>query len=119
MARRRSSTWFSLLGLAFAVAGLDKLFSLRGYQRMFDRLGWTEEGMRLIGVAELSGGLLVTCPWTRRLGGAVLAATSAAVLASELNHEDGELALPRLAVLAAALTATGQGRRREEQRAVG
>ena len=102
MPRGSSSLWCSVLGLGFAVAGADKLFGLRAYERMFRHWGWSETGMRLIGAAELAGGLLVACPRTRRLGGAVLTASSAAVLAAELQHGEGGLALARLALMAAA-----------------
>ena len=96
------SLWCSVLGLGFAVAGADKLFGMRAYERMFRHLGWSEASVRLIGTAELAGGLLVACPRTRRLGGAVLTASSAAVLAAELQQGESSLALPRLALMAAA-----------------
>ena len=54
MPRGSSSLWCSVLGLGFAVAGADKLFGLRAYERMFRHWGWSETGMRLIGAAELA-----------------------------------------------------------------
>ena len=41
---------------------------------------------------------------TRKLGSAILAATSGTVLASEVRHGDGSLAVPRALLLMAALT---------------
>ncbi len=109
----RSNLWFPLLGLGFAVAGIDKLFRTRGYRRAFRRLGWSEEQMRAIGAAEIAGGVMVATPSTRLIGGAVLAITSAAVLTSELNARDEQLAMPRLALLGAALTAFAPSRERD------
>ena len=105
MASGRSSLWFPLLGLAFAVAGADKLFGERGYLRAYRRLGWTEKQMRAVGGAELAGGVLVATEATRKIGGAVLVLTSVKVLLSELERHDDNLALARIGVLAAALTA--------------
>jgi hypothetical protein len=99
------SRWFPLLGLAFAITGIDKLFGVRGYRRAYRRLGWTERQMRAVGAAEVAGGVLVGTEATRKLGGAVLVLTSAKVLISELDQRDDELALARIGVLAAALTA--------------
>ena len=112
MARARSSVWFPLLGLGYAVTGIDKLFGMGGYRQAYRRLGWSERQMRAVGAAEIAGGLLVATESTRMIGGALLALTSAKVLASELEHRDDELALPRLALLAAALTAFVPSRRR-------
>ena len=94
---------FPALGAAFAVAGADKIIGNRGYSRMFRHLGWSSAGKRAVAAAELGGGALLALRPTRRLGGAVLAATSAAVLASELRHGDGSLAVPRALLLVAAL----------------
>ncbi len=97
--------FFPLLGAAFVVAGIDKLFALRGYRRMFRHWGWSKPAMRLVGSGEVAGGLLVACGQTRALGGAVLATASASVLAAELRHGEPARALPRLALLVAALVA--------------
>jgi uncharacterized membrane protein YphA (DoxX/SURF4 family) len=96
---------FPLLGAAFAVAGIDKLFALRGYRRMFLHWGWPKPAMRVVGGAEVAGGVLVACGQTRVLGGAVLAAASATVLAVELRRSEPARALPRLALLLAAVAA--------------
>lgn len=100
-----SRFWFPALGAAFAIAGADKIIGNRGYSSMFRHLGWSRTGMRAVAVAELAGGALLAFRSTRKLGGMVLAATSTAVLASEVRHGDGSLALPRGLLLAAALTA--------------
>lgn len=96
---------YKLLGAAFAVAGADKLFGDRGYEEMFEDLGWSREEMRLAAMAEVAGGLMLGLRATRRLGAAVLAGTSAAVLASEMREGRGELAGPRGLLLGAALVA--------------
>lgn len=103
--KRIASIWFPVLGLAFAVAGADKLYGLRGYRMMFRQWGWTERQMRAVGMSEVIGGALLLPSCTRRAGGALLAATSATVLTAELRHGEGSLGAPRLALLAAAATA--------------
>ncbi len=99
-----SRLWFPALGAAFAVAGADKIIGNRGYSRMFRHLGWSGTSERVVAAAEVVGGALLAARSTRVLGSAVLAATSATVLASEVRHGDGKLALPRAAMLLAALT---------------
>lgn len=105
MAKRNKSFWFSLLGLGFAVAGTDKVFSQRGYEGMFRNWGWTEDQMRALGAAEIVGGLLVAPRATRILGAALLIAASSAVLSEELRHGESRHATPRFALLLAAATA--------------
>ena len=108
-----SNIFFPALGAAAAIAGADKLTDDRGYMRMFRHLGWSRAGMRAVAVAELAGGAMLALPATRAFGGAVLAATSAAVLASEIKLGDTRLAAPRAALLLAALAAVAvAGRRR-------
>lgn len=99
-----SRLWFPALGVAFVVAGADKIIGNRGYSRMFRHLGWSSTSKRVVAVAEMAGGALLAARSTRMLGSAMLAATSATVLASEVRHGDGKLALPRAALLLAALT---------------
>ena len=103
--KQRRSLWFSILGLSFAVAGADKLFSQRGYQAMFRNWGWTEKQMQSVGIAELVGGVLVAPAATRTLGGMVLLAACSAVLSEELRHAEARHGGPRLALLLAAATA--------------
>jgi uncharacterized membrane protein YphA (DoxX/SURF4 family) len=98
---RDSSFWHALFGLAFVVTGTDKLFGMGAYSRMFHDLGWSEDQMRLVGLAELAGGTLIAAEATRRIGGALLAGASATVLASELRHRDGKRALSRLGLMVA------------------
>ena len=102
---RVRSILYPALGLAFAVAGADKLMGDAGYDRMFRRFGWPRGAQRLEASAEVLGGLLIAAPPTRRLGGIVLAGASGAVLASEVKGGTAALAVPRLLLLAAALTA--------------
>lgn len=96
---------YALLGAAFAVAGADKLMGNEQYENMFEDLGWSHEGMSAVAAAEVAGGLMLAFRRTRRFGAAVLAGTSAAVLASELKHHESKLAGPRGFLLAAALIA--------------
>jgi hypothetical protein len=56
-------------------------------------------------LAEVTGGLLIIPPATRHLGGAIVAAVSTAVIASELQHRDAKLAGPRALVLIGGLVA--------------
>jgi hypothetical protein len=110
MKRGGSSFWYPLIGLAFVITGTDKLFGMRLYRRMFRELGWSEEQMKLVGAAELAGGTLLAAESTRQLGGVLLAGASVAVLASELRRGESNRALPRLAVLAGAVTAAWPAR---------
>ena len=96
---------FPALGAAVALAGVDKLVGQRGYARMFGHLGWTEDQMKAVAVAETAGGLLMLASATRRLGGAVVSAASLAVLSSEMRHGDPNLAGPRALLLLAAVAA--------------
>ena len=105
---------FPILGAAIALAGADKLFGDRGYDGMFRHLGWTRDEMQALAAAEAAGGLLMASRATRRLGGALVAGASAAVLGSELRHDDSGLAASRALVLLAAVLALlmpGQARR--------
>lgn len=102
------SYFFSALGAAVALAGTDKLAGVRGYNRMFNHLGWSRDTMRMAAAAEVAGGLLMVPVATRRLGAAVVATTSAAVLASEVSQRDSNLAIPRGLILLIALVATSR-----------
>ena len=99
------SYFFAALGAAIALAGGDKLIGMRGYKDMFRGLGWSDSNMRAAAAAEVAGGLLMMPQATRALGGAVVAATSATVLATEVSHGDTKLALPRSLVMLFALIA--------------
>lgn len=96
---------YPVLGAAFAVAGADKLSGDKGYESMFRHLGWSREGMQAVAAAEMTGGVLLGFRSTRRLGAGVLAATSMAVLASELRRGEAKLAGPRSFLLLASLAA--------------
>ena len=101
---RVSRTIVPLLGLGMAVAGFDKLAGNRSYRELFNKWGWSRDGMHNIATAELVGGALMIPRQTRRLGGGILAAASGVVLASELQNRE-TLAAPRMGVLMVALTA--------------
>ena len=47
---------YALLGAAFAVAGADKMSGDKGYEEMFEHLGWSQDQMRAVAVAEMAGG---------------------------------------------------------------
>lgn len=103
--RKKQSFWFPLLGFGFALAGADKLLGLRGYERLFQRWGWRHTGQQLVGAAEFLGGVMVASPPLRRRGGQILSATSAAVFSKEMVRQETGLAMPRLALMLAAVTA--------------
>jgi DoxX-like family len=103
--RRKNSFWFPLLGLGFAIAGADKILGVRGYEALFERWGWPQSVMRLIGLGEFAGGVLVASRRHRWHGGMLLTATSGAVLTKELSRGDTDLATPRLALLLASIAA--------------
>jgi hypothetical protein len=95
----------ALIGAAIAVAGGDKLAGQRGYERMFQHLGWSENAMHNAALAEAVGGALMMPAATRRLGGALVAGVSAAVIMSEIRSGEPKLAVPRGLVLIAGLWA--------------
>ncbi|HYZ61049.1 MAG TPA: hypothetical protein VE650_01245 [Acetobacteraceae bacterium] len=96
---------YPLLGAAVAIAGFDKVAGDRGYEAMFRELGWSRESMRAVGMLEMTGGAMLTCGTTRRVGAGIVAGTSAAVLAAEMQRGRPSLARPRGLVLLAALAA--------------
>lgn len=110
MARSRSF-WFPLLGLGFAIAGADKMMGESGYRRMFRDWGWSRQSRRLIGAGEFAGGVLLATETARQLGGLVLTTASTSVLTSELSRGETCRALPRGALLLAALLAVLPSRR--------
>lgn len=99
------SFWYPLLGLGFAIAGADKLLGQSGYRHMFRGWGWSRESRRLLGASEFAGGVLLASESARHLGGMILAGASASVLTSELRRGESNRALPRGALLLAALLA--------------
>jgi hypothetical protein len=111
---------FPAFGTAVALAGSDKLVGMRAYNGMFRRLGWSRDDMRAVATAEIAGGLLMMSRLTRPLGGSLVAATSAAVLASEIRRGDTDLAVPRglimLLALGAAIGGVARSRRRKASR---
>ena len=100
-----------ILGGAIALAGGDKLAGDRGYKRLFDHLGWSDDAMRAVAATEAAGGALMIAPATRRLGGAMVATVSTVMLVSEIRHGDARLAAPRGLVLLASLVALLGSRR--------
>ncbi|MBN8899446.1 MAG: hypothetical protein BGO51_07430 [Rhodospirillales bacterium 69-11] len=101
----KKPVWFPLLGLGFALAGADKMFGQSGYRRLFRHLGLSEQAMRVVGMGEFAGGVLVSSAHGRRLGGLLLTMASTAVLTSELRKGTEQLAIPRAALLLAAVAA--------------
>jgi hypothetical protein len=100
--------FFPVAGAAVAVAGADKLIGNRAYSGMFRHLGWSDGEMRAAAAAEVAGGLLMVPRATRRIGGVLVAAVSAIVLASELRRGDGRLAASRGLVLLAGFFAVAR-----------
>ena len=103
MANSKTGAWYPLLGLGFAIAGADKLLRLRGYRRLFRHWGWSQGAMRAVGAGEFAGGILLSTPAARRLGALLLTTVSSAVLTSELRRSEVQRALPRGALLLAAV----------------
>ena len=99
------ATLFPVLGSAVAIAGADKLSGNKGYAKMFEHLGWSDEQVRAAALAETAGGILMVPRSTRRIGGAIVAAVSAMVLISELSQGDTKLASSRAVVLLSGLAA--------------
>lgn len=97
--------WFPLVGLGFAVSGADKILGVGGYERLFADLGWSQTSRRLLGAAELLGGVMISSTYRRMLGGLILVGASSAMLTAEVRQNQSDLALPRLLVLLAAATA--------------
>ena len=96
---------YPALGAAIAVAGGDKLSGDARYRRMFRHLGLTPDQMQTAAIAEIAGGLLMAPRATRRLGGAVVTATSALMLTREIRAGDSNLAWARSLVLLAGIAA--------------
>ena len=96
---------YPVAGAAVALAGADKLVGNRGYAGMFRHLGWSRSEMEAAAAAEVVGGLLMVPRTTRRLGGALVAAISGAILYSEINEGDTKLAASRGLVMLAGLAA--------------
>ena len=96
---------YPVAGAAIALAGTDKLVGNRGYSGLFRHLGWSRREMEAAASAEVVGGLLMVPRATRRLGGALVAAVSGAILYSELSEGDTKLAASRGLVLLAGLAA--------------
>ena len=105
MSSRRPPLWYSVLAVGFAAAGVSKLLGVEPQRKLFASWGWSEEAMRAVGGLELAGAAMVASRVTRRVGGLTLAATSAAVLATEGRHHDDALIPARFAMLLGALTA--------------
>lgn len=101
----------ALLGLSFAFMGVLKLLGLE--RGMFRRWGMSPRQMRVVGVVETAGALMVANRQTRPFGAAGLAALSAMMLAVEAGNGEAELVLPRLGLLVMAVreTVAGAGRR--------
>ena len=102
---RFRSIWYPVLGVAFTVAGADKLLRDSGYEQMFRRFGWTRGQQQAIAAAEMLGGLLLAARSTRRLGGILLASESATLLTGEIRTHKAELAVPRVLLLTSVLKA--------------
>jgi hypothetical protein len=111
MTARHRSFWLPLLGLGFAIAGADKLLGVGGYRRLFRDMGWSGDTRRLVGAGELAGGVLLAGETARQFGALLLTAASTAMLTVELDRGDTGRAMPRGALLLAALWAALPARR--------
>lgn len=106
------SLLYPIIGAAVALAGGDKLAGNKAYAGMFHDIGWSKFDMRAAAAAEVAAGAMMIVPGTRRIGGALLAATSAAVLMGEVQANAPKLAAPRAALLLAGLAALIAPRRK-------
>jgi hypothetical protein len=85
------SLWNTLVGLAFASAGIAKLIPLESEEALFRSWGWSRRDMQTIGAAELLGAAM---PWR----------SSVCILTTELRHGNDALVTPRMGLLAAAIS---------------
>ena len=104
---------YPIIGAAVALAGGDKLSGNKDYASMFRGLGWSKFDMQAAAAAEMAAGALMLPESTRRIGGAILAVTSAAVLMGEVNGNAPKLAVPRAMLLLAGIAALVAPRRRQ------
>lgn len=106
LARRRAapSLWHSLVGLAFASAGIAKLVAIEPEAKLFRSWGWSKRDMQIIGASELLGAALLVTRSTQRLGALLLSSSSICILQEELRHDDNLLVTPRAGLLLAALS---------------
>ena len=105
LARRRGAPglWTTMVGLAFASAGIAKLLAVEPEAKLFRSWGWSKNDMQVMGASELLGATLLVTRSTRRLGALLLSASSICVLQEEIRHGDDGLVTPRAALLLAAL----------------
>ena len=104
---RRKGTptlWTTLVGLAFATAGIAKLAAIEPEMKLFRSWGWSKSDMQIIGASELLGATLLLTRSTQRLGALLLSSTSVCVLQEEVRHGNEALVTPRSALLLTALT---------------
>ena len=87
----------AVLGMSFAFMGVLKLLGLE--TGMFRRWGMSPGQMKVVGVVETAGAMMVASRQTRPLGAAGLAALSAIMLVIEARNGEAELVVPRLGLL--------------------
>ncbi len=104
MSSKKPSVWPSIVGIAFAAAGISKLLAIEPQEKLFRSWGWAREDMQTIGASELAGAALLMTGSTQRLGAALLSASSVCILMTELRHGNDRLVTPRMAALAAAVS---------------
>ena len=106
LARRKNAPnlWTTLVGLAFATAGIAKLVGIEAEARLFRSWGWTESDRQVMGASELLGATLLVTRSTQRLGALLLSSSSVCVLQEEIRHGNDALVTPRSALLLAALS---------------
>ena len=104
--RRRAAPtlWHTLVGLAFATAGIAKLTAAEPEAKLFRSWGWSRKDMQIIGTSELLGAVMLVTRSTQRLGALLLSSSSVCILTAELRHGDDLLVTPRAGMLLAALS---------------
>ncbi|WP_419728725.1 DoxX family protein [Lichenicola sp.] len=108
--RAAPSLWHTLVGLAFASAGIAKLAPMEAEAALFKSWGWTRNDMQIMGATELLGAALLVTRSTQKLGALLLSGTSVCLLTAELKHKNDMLVTPRAGLLAAAMTGFIGGR---------
>ena len=104
---RRKNTptlWTTLVGLAFATAGIAKLAAIEPEAKLFRSWGWSKSDMQIMGASELLGAMLLVTRSTQRLGALLLSASSVCVLQEEIRYGNDALVTPRSGLLLAALS---------------
>lgn len=115
MSKKCSCIARSVVGLGYLACGISKLAGLRSQKERFFDWGWKAKDMKLIGVAETTGALLLAAKPTRKIGCVILGATSLCMVISGLLHGDKATALPHAGGFIATLCIFFRKKHRKEK----